>query len=266
MSKYILSLILSLSVVSIQQFIVGMDVPQFQTKELLKGNEARARAAAARKGLQEPLTFKLLVMHPTPRLVRTDNVVEAHRREIEQLGYTINPKEKRHLTLMTWHVPFTNWQVDCPYAKEALSWLWPNVENSLGEFADINFTFTHFGTLMNEKHLVAFYDFATPQDRQKFYAVYDRIVREYLKRYPNAWMSVPYEFKPHVTVATRKGLRANRSPVELLEKLLLEPKLPNRITLGYRKTVNDPRSPLIVALKGPGRCNDKRTATMANWQ
>ncbi len=266
MTKRILSLILSLSVVSIQQSIVGMDVPQFQTKQRLKSNESRARAAAERKGLQAPLTFKLLVMHPTPRLNNTDAVVEPHRREIEQLGYTINKKESRHLTLMTWHVPFPKWQVDCPYAKTALQSFWPLVENNLGAFADIQFKFTHFGTLMNDKHLVAFYDFETQQDRQKFYEVYDRIVRTFLEHYPNSWMSVPYEFKPHVTVATREAQRAYRSPAELLERLLLEPQLPNRITLGYRKSLNDPRSPLIVSLKGPEQCNDKRIATMANWQ
>jgi len=245
-------LVTILIILMISGALHAMDVPRHATKDAmitrLKGNEHNAKAAAAAKGLAKPMAFKLLMIHPTPRLERIDTYVQAHRAEIAGKGYQISAKEKRHLTLMTFHVPFQNWKVDCEYVKKATHSLAKIVTKHLNELYDTNFTYTNFGTLVRDKHVVAFHQFKTQRDEAKFFRAYDAIVQDFLARYPNCWMSVPYVFKPHVTVGTRKGEA---------RKLQTKVNLPNEgrgafentVTLGYRKDAQSPRSQMRISSK-----------------
>lgn len=247
-----ISIVIILSIISFQQPIIGMDVPRHATKDAmitrLKSNEHNAKAAAAAKGLNKPMAFKLLVIHPTPRLERIDAFVHAHRGEITNKGYKISKKEKRHLTLMTFHVPFQNWKVDCDYVKKATHRLAGIVKNHLNELYDIDFTYTNFGTLVRDKHVVAFHQFKTQRDEDKFFRAYDTIVQDFLAQYPNSWMSVPYVFKPHVTVGTRKGeTRKIQTKVNLPNEG--RGAFENTITLGYRKDAKSPRSQIRISSK-----------------
>lgn len=219
----------------------------------LKKNEKIGRNRPDKPIFQtQPKSFKLLVIQPTPKLKRIDEFVKKNKHEIRKNGYVINKPEKRHLTLMTFHVPLEGYPGDGEVvrliAQGALDKLASIVKKHIGTLRGTNFSYFQFGTLINGKHVVAFHDFQSQSDRDKFYEGYHNIVQEFLAAYPECWMSVPYQFKPHVTIATRNPQSDVNTDLNLPHqgKNAFE----NTITLGYRKKKSDRPSPMKVSIPG----------------
>lgn len=244
----------------------AMDVPRHTTKQTilaqLKDNEHNAKTAASARGFSGPVRFKLLAIHPFPNLTRIDNFVKQNETYIKQFGYKISKMEKRHLTLMTFHVPFKNWKVDCNYVEQATKDLAAIVKKHLEGpkgLYDTNFTYTNFDTLVRGKHLVALHQ-VNQQDKQKFDKAYLAIVRDFLEKYPGSWLS-RYDVKPHVTVATRKGEARKLAEIDLNK--LNGTAFQNTLTLGYRKTIHASRPQIRISsqttrISGPQGKKDRQ--------
>ena len=70
------------------------------------------------------------------------------------------------------------------------------------------------GGIGTNKFVVAYFDFRNAMNRAIYEETYARIIDDFLKLYPTAWMRYGLEFKPHVSVMEKSYAPAEKIKVE----------------------------------------------------
>lgn len=159
----------------------------------------KARSQNNQQQHQNQPYYTLFVMQPTPGYRTLKGCVNYLFSQNQiPAGYSMTPDNRWHISTIAIAVPFKG-QPNANEVAQAREDLKAIVQRFKRSLARVSFKFNKISSIGNHKFIAAHYDFAS--GRIEFLNAYAKIYRDFLRKYPDAYMYYGYTAVPHISVA-----------------------------------------------------------------